>query len=400
MELRIGHDLTGLGGPGGVTTYVKRVATAQREQGHHITLFGYEGDPDGMATGTSDATLDVLHAHTFSPARRSPIARRPSGRCTPTGRTAPAAAATSSDGTGCATGRTTSSVARGATWSTGAGSVRATVRRRLPADVVGDATAEGRAGAGDQRVREEPDGPPGYAAADVHVLHLPTPEVHDDAGARPSRRTPPRAAVRVRRPARAGEGRRMARAAAARAGGRPGRHRRRRSGRERVGRLAAELGQADRVVFHGWLSEREVAVLVRASRAVVFPSVWHEPAGLVTLEAAAHGRARSRAAPAGSRVRVAPRQHAARRPARRRRVGRGDATRRHRPRVRRPPRRDRAGGGGGAGEPAAARRATHVALRGRHRERPVLTRSLPTGPHVRASLGILSPASTRPSPAA
>jgi glycosyltransferase involved in cell wall biosynthesis len=30
---------------------------------------------------------------------------------------------------------------------------------------------------------------------------------------------------------------------------------------------------------------------IRAARAVVFPSVWHEPAGLVTLEAAAHGRA-------------------------------------------------------------------------------------------------------------
>ena len=55
--------------------------------------------------------------------------------------------------------------------------------------------------------------------------------------------------------------------------------------------LAASLRIAPRVRFHGWVTPDRVASLMREARGVVFPSVWHEPAGLVTLEAAAHGRA-------------------------------------------------------------------------------------------------------------
>lgn len=47
----------------------------------------------------------------------------------------------------------------------------------------------------------------------------------------------------------------------------------------------------DRVTFHGWVPPAEVGRLLQEARAVLFPSVWHEPAGLVSLEAAAHGRA-------------------------------------------------------------------------------------------------------------
>jgi glycosyltransferase involved in cell wall biosynthesis len=50
-------------------------------------------------------------------------------------------------------------------------------------------------------------------------------------------------------------------------------------------------GLEDRVTFHGWVDQDQVTALFRSARAVVFPSVWHEPAGLVSLEAAAHGRA-------------------------------------------------------------------------------------------------------------
>jgi glycosyltransferase involved in cell wall biosynthesis len=50
-------------------------------------------------------------------------------------------------------------------------------------------------------------------------------------------------------------------------------------------------GLEDRVTFHGWVDRDQVTALFRSARAVVFPSVWHEPAGLVSLEAAAHGRA-------------------------------------------------------------------------------------------------------------
>lgn len=54
--------------------------------------------------------------------------------------------------------------------------------------------------------------------------------------------------------------------------------------------LVSDLGVRERVTFHGWLEEREVYALIERARGVVFPSVWHEPAGLVTLEAAALGR--------------------------------------------------------------------------------------------------------------
>jgi len=55
-------------------------------------------------------------------------------------------------------------------------------------------------------------------------------------------------------------------------------------------KLSVSLGIADRVTFHGWVSSDHVPNLIRSSRAVVFPSTWHEPAGLVPLEAAAQGR--------------------------------------------------------------------------------------------------------------
>ena len=49
-------------------------------------------------------------------------------------------------------------------------------------------------------------------------------------------------------------------------------------------------GLQHRVQFHGWLSQERVKALLANSRAVIVPSLWHEPAGLVTLEAAAAGR--------------------------------------------------------------------------------------------------------------
>jgi glycosyltransferase involved in cell wall biosynthesis len=55
--------------------------------------------------------------------------------------------------------------------------------------------------------------------------------------------------------------------------------------------LAHELEIAQRVRFLGWLDLSEVTRHIVQARAVIVPSVWHEPAGLVTLEAAAVGRA-------------------------------------------------------------------------------------------------------------
>lgn len=54
-------------------------------------------------------------------------------------------------------------------------------------------------------------------------------------------------------------------------------------------RIAArKLG--DRVRFHGWCDAAALTSLMSIAWLVVMPSVWSEPAGLVPLDAAAHGR--------------------------------------------------------------------------------------------------------------
>jgi glycosyltransferase involved in cell wall biosynthesis len=55
--------------------------------------------------------------------------------------------------------------------------------------------------------------------------------------------------------------------------------------------LAKRLNLDDRVRFHGWLDAGRIAELLRPARALVFPSIWHEPGGLGALEAMAAGRA-------------------------------------------------------------------------------------------------------------
>ncbi len=54
--------------------------------------------------------------------------------------------------------------------------------------------------------------------------------------------------------------------------------------------LADRLGLMNKITFHGWVNEAKTIQLIHKARALVFPSVWHEPAGLVSLEAAAAGR--------------------------------------------------------------------------------------------------------------
>jgi glycosyltransferase involved in cell wall biosynthesis len=54
--------------------------------------------------------------------------------------------------------------------------------------------------------------------------------------------------------------------------------------------LINQLKLEDKVTLHGWVDSANVMQLLRSSRALIFPSVWHEPAGFVSLEAAAMGR--------------------------------------------------------------------------------------------------------------
>lgn len=58
-----------------------------------------------------------------------------------------------------------------------------------------------------------------------------------------------------------------------------------------IRQTVTHLGLENKVKFHGWVKEDRINQLLKQSRAVVFPSLWQEPAGLVSLEAAAAGRA-------------------------------------------------------------------------------------------------------------
>jgi glycosyltransferase involved in cell wall biosynthesis len=60
--------------------------------------------------------------------------------------------------------------------------------------------------------------------------------------------------------------------------------------RPRVEKLAQQLGVSDQVTWHGWCTPEKLDSLYEQCFAVIFPSLWHEPAGLVTLEAYAHYR--------------------------------------------------------------------------------------------------------------
>lgn len=56
-------------------------------------------------------------------------------------------------------------------------------------------------------------------------------------------------------------------------------------------RLVEKLKLTDSVTFHGWVDEHRVNELIRSARALIFPSVWHEPGGTVAFEAMAQSRA-------------------------------------------------------------------------------------------------------------
>ncbi|MBE9036175.1 glycosyltransferase family 4 protein [aff. Roholtiella sp. LEGE 12411] len=60
--------------------------------------------------------------------------------------------------------------------------------------------------------------------------------------------------------------------------------------RLRLEKLANSLGLNNRITWHGWCDGDKLNALYQQCFAVVFPSVWPEPAGLVTLEAYARYR--------------------------------------------------------------------------------------------------------------
>jgi glycosyltransferase involved in cell wall biosynthesis len=58
----------------------------------------------------------------------------------------------------------------------------------------------------------------------------------------------------------------------------------------RLEKLAEKLGLNNRIVWHGWCDSDKMNKLYEQCFAVIFPSVWPEPAGLITLEAYARYR--------------------------------------------------------------------------------------------------------------
>jgi glycosyltransferase involved in cell wall biosynthesis len=54
--------------------------------------------------------------------------------------------------------------------------------------------------------------------------------------------------------------------------------------------LASQLRISKYIEWRGWLNQHQVFDELSRSHAVIIPSIWHEPAGLLTSEAAAAGR--------------------------------------------------------------------------------------------------------------
>ena len=60
--------------------------------------------------------------------------------------------------------------------------------------------------------------------------------------------------------------------------------------RPRMEKLVNQLGLDNRVTWHGWCDREKMEALYQQCFAVIFPSIWPEPAGLITLEAYARYR--------------------------------------------------------------------------------------------------------------
>ena len=292
----IGHYAPGLGAQGGISTYVRRAGRAQVEAGHAVHYFARSsratdahvvaGDDDLFDQARAQQ-VDVLHLHRpvdDLPAERVPTVRTmhgnqgscPSGSRYLARQKAPCHRAYSA--AGCLWGHLVDHCGSRRPHRLAA-NFRSIQREQrlaaaLPTFTVSRFLKE-------QMVRS------GCPADNLHVLRSPAPSV-TDAYTPPPEGTPRfvflgriepkkgvdwllRAAARVTRPlqvdvAGAGSDEYV----------------------QKMQALADERGVAS--TFHGWLETEEVNALLRAARAVVFPSVWHEPAGLVTLEAAAMGR--------------------------------------------------------------------------------------------------------------
>lgn len=302
--MRIGHYTPDIWAPGGVSSYIRRLGRAQKARGDDVYYLGmepperkppsdltphYASDAPALFRWARGADLDVLHVH-------NPLEDRPP-KGLPLLRTLHDHTANCPSGTRhlartqqpC--NRTSDPVT--CTWGhlvDGCGSRRPkAIRRnfdRIRRERETLSTVTMHAVSDHLKDRMVADG---YEGERIHVLHSPAPALQASIAPPPTSSTPRflflgrivpekglapllRALTSVDTPIHldvAGDGYQK-------------------SGMEA---LCERLGLDDRVTFHGWAGPDQVDGLMSQARAVVFPSIWNEPAGLISLEAAVAGRA-------------------------------------------------------------------------------------------------------------
>ena len=304
LTMHIGHYAPDIWAPGGVTSYMRRVGRAQAASGDTVAYVGLTDpgpdvpadlrptqvrDEDALFRWAQSAQLDVLHVH-------KPLKTRPP-RSLPLLRTLHDHAANCPSGSRylARSQRPCNRVSGvgACTWGylvDDCGSLRPSTARRNVTRFRREhhtlKTVTMHAVSNHVKERMVADG---YEAGRIHVLHSPAPpltpsydpppqsgppcflflgRIVPEKGLAPLLRALSRLPDTVKLDV-AGEGHQ----------------------RPAMQTLSARLGLEDRVTFHGWLGPDQLADRMRQARAVVFPSLWNEPAGLISLEAAAAGRA-------------------------------------------------------------------------------------------------------------
>ncbi len=302
--MRIGHYMEGVWDPGGVSGYIRRIAAAQRADGHEVFVLdtrpGSRPDPETgeqpiVARDDTDLfakarglRLDVLHLHgpvSSLPSDRVPTLRTLHGHSPycPSGSRYLAWSGRPCDRaysvTGCLRGHLTDHCGSVRPQKMLDGFRRTWAERKILPQIL---TITDSLFLKDQMIRG------GYPADRIEALRLPPPRLVAP--------TPPpadgvarfvylgrveankgvdwllRAVVAAKTSVAVdvvGDGTKL----------------------PHVRDLAARLGIADRVTFHGWASEAKAVDVLRRGRALVLPSVWHEPGATVAVEAMAAGRA-------------------------------------------------------------------------------------------------------------
>lgn len=299
--MRIGHYETNVQAQGGTATYIRRLGHAQRQRGHEVTYLSQEplqspfdgdhvqvADEHALFDQAQRLDLDVLHLHqpvSYLPDDRVLTVRtmhNHSGSCVSGSRLL--------GRTGMPCDRRVNAL--GCLWGHYADRCGPRDPRRVwtnfqnvSHEVQQSKTLHTFAVSGFLREQMIETG---HDPSQVHVIHSPAPQPKGDFVPIP-RGTPPRflfvgrlapqkgadwllrAIARLETPYHldiAGDGPSLS------------------ALQQRVRSLDIE----NNVTFHGWCNSSRIETLFQQARAVVVPSIWHEPAGLVTLEAAAAGR--------------------------------------------------------------------------------------------------------------